>query len=89
MKLFNFLRKKKRDRIGANTIRVGSVLRVHPASRSHVRKPYLVEVIRADVDAFTTKLVHPEQHPNPHIFTFIYRSENWEYHKKRFQIIKK
>ena len=89
MDLFKFFRKSKRDRISPKTIRRGSILRVHPASRSHVRKPYLVEVILSDIDSFTTKLVHPEEHPDPHIFTFVYRSENWEYHRNRFQIVKK
>jgi hypothetical protein len=89
MWLFNFFRKKKRDRIGANTIRRGSVLKVYPASRSHVSKPYLVRVIMASVEAFTTELVHPEEHPDPHIFTFVYRSEDWEYHRNRFKIVKK
>jgi len=89
MKWFNFFRKNKRDRIGANTIRLGSILKVYPASRSHVRKSYLVRVIHSSIESFTTELVHPEKHPNPHIFTFVYRSEDWDYHRNRFQIIKK
>jgi len=89
MKWFNLLKKKgkRRDRIGYNTIKKGSILKVYPASRSHVTKPYLVVVIISTINAFTTKLVHPEEHPSPHTFTFVYKSENWEYHKNRFEII--
>jgi len=86
MCIFNFFRKKERDRISPKTIRVGSILKVYPASRSHVTKPYLVEVLYSSIESFTTQLVNPEMHPNPHIFTFVYKSENWEYHRNRFQI---
>lgn len=91
MWIFDFFRRKeRRDRISPKTIRIGSILKVYPASRSHVNKPYLVRVTWSDVDSFTTTLVHPEEHEDPHCFTFVYRNPEWkEYHWGRFQIIKK
>ena len=91
MRLLNFFRRrdKQRDRIGYNTIHKGCVLKVYPASRSHVTKPYLVRVVSSTISAFTTELVHPDEHPNPRRHTFVYRGESWGYHRNRFQIIQK
>lgn len=89
MCILRWFKKEKRDRIGFNTIRPGSVLKVYPSSRDHVKNPYLVLVTQSGIDSFTTELINPFGHPDPHSFTFVYKSEGWRtYHRFRFQILK-
>lgn len=85
--LFNLFRSKERDRIGFDTIQIGTILKVYPASRSHVYKPYLVKVVDSCIDGFTTELVYPMEVKNPRTHKFIYLSGDWiDYHCDRFQI---
>lgn len=90
MCILRWFKKGKRDRIGFNTIRPGSLLKVYPASRSHVKKPYLVVVTQSGIDSFTTELWDPTGHRDPHIRTFVYKTDVWKtYHRDRFQILEK
>lgn len=77
------------DKINSNTIRGGSVLKIHPAERSHILVPYQVIVVHVDLNGFKTKLLDPNKIlcKNPHIGHFKYDAPEWDYHKNRFKII--
>ena len=93
MKIINWFNKRllrnKRDIICPDTISTGTILKTYPGSRSHVTKPYLLRVIDSNKESFTTELVCPKLHKDPHTHTFVYGDASWEYHRKRFLIIKK
>jgi hypothetical protein len=77
----------RRNSITHWTIRKGSVLKVFPAERSHVRKAYKVIVIESNKQGFTTHLNNPLK--RGHKREFIYESNDWKtYHHNRFQIVK-
>lgn len=80
-----FYKRKRRDVIKPNKIREGSILKIYPASRSHVRKPYLVKVVFVCDEYFNTRMIDETGDTR----TFIFDSERWNtYHHNRFKIIK-
>jgi hypothetical protein len=87
MKLFNIFKKttNKRSVIEPSSISVGDILKVYPASRSHVKKPYLIIVTCSCDLFFETRLLNPFE--SGHTHRFVYGDESWEYHKNRFEII--
>lgn len=77
----------RRNDISQWTIRKGTTLKVFPAERSHVRKPYTVVVIESNNQGFTTHLNNPLK--RGHKTEFRYDSNEWKtYHHNRFQIVK-
>ena len=77
----------RRDYITNWSIRPGTILKVFPASRSHVKKPYTVLVIESNKKGFTTELTNA--FCRGHKTEFRYDSIEWEtYHHTRFQIQK-
>ena len=89
MKLFNIFKKqiKKRSEINPSSISFGTVLKVYPASRSHVKRPYFVMVTHSCDLFFETMLLNPFK--SEHTHRFVYGDESWDYHKNRFTIINK
>jgi hypothetical protein len=72
-----------RDYIAHDTIRVGTILTVYPAERSHVSKPYKVKVIKVNVDRFFTCMLDG----SGHVRYFDFDSDVWKnYHCTRFKI---
>lgn len=59
-------------------IKVGDVLKFGVASRSHVSKPYFVEVIAVDSDSITTSIPHLHSTKIP---------KNMRYHSNRAKYI--
>jgi hypothetical protein len=65
-----------RDYIAHDTIRVGTILTVYPAERSHVSKPYKVKVVHLCKEYFRTCM-----------FDGYFDSDVWkDYHHCRFKI---
>lgn len=84
---FKFI--NKRDAIFSGNAHIGTILKVYPKHRSHVARPYLVRIIQTDNEGFTTELVHPEEHNDPHTHRFEYNSASWiDYHCDRFRIMR-
>ena len=89
MKWLDKIFESKRDTIFSGNAHLGTILMAYPKHRSYFHKPYLVRIIQTDNDGFTTELVNPEEHPNPHTHRFEYNSASWvDYHCDRFKIIK-
>jgi len=87
MNLFSIFKKmtNKRSVIDPSSISAKTVLKVYPASRSHVKKPYLLIVTRSCDLFFETRLLNSFELGHTH--RFIYGDDSWEYHKNRFEII--
>lgn len=87
MKLFSTFKKttNQRAEINPSSISFGTVLKVYPASRSHVKKPYLVMVTYSCDLFFETRMVNPFKSSRTH--RFVYGDGSWDYHKNRFEII--
>jgi hypothetical protein len=65
--------------------KTGNILRIQPASRSHVKESYLVKVLSHDDKGFSTKLIDPRGHKFNEIRRFDFERPEWKnYHKKRF-----
>jgi len=81
-----------RDYISHDTIRVGTILTVYPAERSHVSKPYKVIVVHLCKEYFQTCMFDGYIGFKPlnsfgHIATFYFDSDVWkDYHCTRFKI---
>jgi hypothetical protein len=72
-----------RDYIAHDTIRVGTILTVYPAERSHVSKPYKVKVVHLCKEYFKTCMLEG----TGRIATFYFDSDVWkDYHHCRFKI---
>jgi hypothetical protein len=90
-----FQKQQDNDEISYNTIQYGTVLKVYPAARSHVKSPYLVKVIQSDKDGFVASLIldnkkmnHSSRGECQRVFN--YNTPEWMgYHKNRFKIINK
>ena len=77
----------RRHLIAHWSIRPGTILKVFPASRSHVKKPYTIIVIESNEKGFTTHLAN--SFCRGHKTEFRYDSIEWKtYHHNRFQIQK-
>ena len=72
-----------RDHISYNTIRLGTILKIYPAERSHVSKPYKVKIIHLEEGYFKTCML--DGYGNNRYFHF--DSDEWKnYHHCRFKI---
>lgn len=65
---------------------VGQILKMKPASRSHVHWPYYVEVLFYNPDAKDGEIIMTTNIPGGHKLD-IRMGVNWEYHYPRMKIV--
>lgn len=88
MSLIRNIFRKQKNKVTArvSSFRTGIILKVYPASRSHVKNPYYVEILYFNQYAKVGEIIMTTNIPGEHKLDMIVGS-NWEYHYPRLEII--